>query len=408
MIVANFADLHARGKDLTAFRHQWRTALEIAADRGATLATIAGDIFDRSNIADRHASAGAIAGAVIAPIDQFIRGGGHVVMLPGNHDWAGPGVEDALRVFDGMAGVTVLRESGERLPAFDGGEGVSVFALPWRWNSAEHADAALDRLAAFAAEETHAKRILLAHVQVAGARMSGHMTCDTAAAGSGHWRLSRAALERAATVFDRICLGDFHGRQDLTNRGGYVGALRQLSFGEEYNQQGFELWNSDTGAVEWIEVAEARRHVTIVVRSGERMPTAEELMGLGDVHVRVQADGFEPDRADALRLEAAGARVEACIDAPERMNRVANVPEGLLDRPADVLRFWNANQKEPISDAALSALIDELGVLLSPSQAPTGQDAEPTAAGVPPLPAVTPAAVTEIANEEVAATCAPF
>jgi hypothetical protein len=340
VIIASFADLHARGLDLGDFAAQWTAALNVCAARHVDLILIAGDVFDRSNIGGGGASTGAVARAVIGPLDSLRHCLKRVIAIPGNHDQAGIGSVDALTVLEAMPTVQIARwpqwiQRGE----------VAVCCVPWSW-SGENAEAAI-RAAMKEKPGGSAKSILLAHLQVGGAKMSATQT----AKGADTWSVSRVFLE--SLPFDRVVLGDFHPRQDLTGgRGGYVGALRQLDHGEEGNPAGFEIWNSETNRVEWVELDAAPRYRTVEIEHGQPIPKA----GPNEI-LRVRTLGFVPTRAEAM---AAGAnnghaiKIEPVLERVERISRADDVPIGALNDPSALLAIWT--EKNQIGDADVARL----------------------------------------------------
>ncbi|HUT58703.1 MAG TPA: metallophosphoesterase, partial [Phycisphaerae bacterium] len=255
MKIANVADIHARGKDLSACRDQLAAMVAECIKRQVALVTIAGDIFDRASIGDNHASTGAIAEVPIRAVAELTKHGIEVLMIPGNHDVSGAGSADALHVFDGMAKVHVVRDPCWWVYTDDQCDNVHIFCLPWSWSGEDPGDIL------WVQSVSRKATLLLAHVRVTGAKMSRDFTCD---AKPGTWQVSRGFLE--LLPFDHFALGDFHARQNLTNgRGGYVGAIMQHNFGEEGNPAGFEVWNTETNETEWVELDAAPRYQTTTI-----------------------------------------------------------------------------------------------------------------------------------------------
>ena len=207
--------------DLNETRRQLQDL--IGSSKDCELLVLCGDIFDRPSIGDEYASTGAIAEVAIEAVASFAEHG-RVVMVPGNHDYAGSGAADALHVFDRMKDVDILREP-EKFAYGD----LRITAVPWMWSGSLD-PSLLDGI-----------DLLFGHIRTGGALMGRHINYETKV---GDWTISRAQLDNCTAK--HIALGDFHGRQDLTGRGGYVGALRQVTFGEEGNPQGFEIYDTDT------------------------------------------------------------------------------------------------------------------------------------------------------------------
>ena len=336
MIIANTGDWHLRGKDLDAARAQLLEMTRECRARGVTLVTIAGDVFDRDNIGDNHVRTGGVEEVGIEAITALTDGGIEVLMILGNHDIAGVGSADALHCFDNRPLVSIVREP--RVVELT--DGLFMACAPWSWAGGD-AEAAITALMPFNA--------LLAHVQVTGARMSGAFTCE---AKPGAWQVSRAFLEDIPAV-RHIALGDFHARQNLAGgRGGYVGALRQLNFGEEGNPAGFELWDSETGAVEWVELSAAPRYRTITVPAGQTCAAVEP----SDAErLRYRFEGGPPDPVLVAELENAGYSVESIVTAVERVRR-AEVPAGIASNPHAMIDLFASVAEPPIGAERLAGM----------------------------------------------------
>lgn len=350
MKIANLADLHAGAIDLKTWRRQWDAAMAEVIRNNVQLVTIAGDVFDAESvgIARKHYRTGDVVDAVKAPIIWALeqRPALEFVLIPGNHDFNTDGSTDALATLDGIGGVTILREIG-----WESVKGFSIFALPWRYtgrSAEEIMQEALD-------DDGFGGNIFLAHVQVNGAKMNTNRVCES----SGRWTLSRATLDRIAERFERVVLGDFHHRHDLTGNGGYVGALCQNNFGEENNLAGFEIFDTMSETVEWITLHEAPTHATFEVEAAKDF----DLLGLDamralNVKSRVIISGFEPDREIVNRLEAAGVQVIQEIPAVERVSRVSDIPDNITNDPEALMRLYSENQSTPWTEEEMKRRIE--------------------------------------------------
>lgn len=345
--IAIFADLHARGKDLPAFRKQWEAALLAASKLGCRHILNAGDVFDSSNICDPRATTGAIIQAVMEPLlaHDFES---HLVVV-GNHDVRGVGATDALAAMEANPTVRVIRKPEIRVVS-NPGTPIVVYGLPWDWTPGACPERAIDAMLA-ERFDPDAFNILLGHANVVGGRMNNGKTYDGAS-----WAISRAYLDNSP--FDRIALGHYHGRCKLVpGRGGYVGALRQADFGEEGNPMGFEVYTPEDGTAEWIEIEEAPRMRTVVMTSPGPLPVAGEREIL-----RVQCEGWEPSVTDAAVVERGGAvKIETLVEYEERAARLSEVPEGIINRPTDIMRLWAESITPPIEPEEMG----ELETLLS-------------------------------------------
>ena len=346
MLIANVADIHARGKDLEACRSQLAAMVAECVRREVSLVTFAGDIFDKSSIQDQHASTGAIAAVVIGAVAELTKHGIEVLMIPGDHDQAGSGSADALHVFDGMAGVMV-----ERYVEWVDFPNFSVFCVPWFWSGLDpsgYINVAKDRIG-----RPPRQNMLLAHIRIGGAILSGTQTCEEVnKSATRTWQVPRAFLE--SLPFDHFALGNFHKRQDLTGgRGGFIGALRQNDFGFEGDPAGFETWDSETGATEWVELDAAPTYRTLEIGSGQMPPEKPE--GNERLKIRYTCGGIIGGNEAVSRLEAAGMEVEHIIDREERTQR-AEVPEGIIHKPHELIDLWVGTQTPPIEGERLAAM----------------------------------------------------
>ena len=348
MKIALTADWHFRGKDLEAAVHQGLALVHAAQERDCKVLGIAGDQFDRSSIGDNQASTGGIAAGLLMVLGEARAANMDVICIVGNHDQAGAGSLDAMHILDGRLGIHVARDAQSSCIEKDN---VRFCCLPWQWSGDINSDW---QTVCEQARGWNDQTVLLAHAQVIGAAYgAGGRACEP---NDGKWQITRQMLEESP--FDYIALGDFHKRQDLSGgRGGYVGALRQLNFGEEGNPAGFEVWDSETNETGWVELDAAPRYRTVTLQSGEKAPNPDP-----NERLRVQWIG-DVDYAEVRALEAKGVDVEQILEREERVQR-AEVPEGVVDRPHDLIRLYAENQEPPITGERLEqmlAVFDRVG-----------------------------------------------
>jgi DNA repair exonuclease SbcCD nuclease subunit len=343
-MIATIADLHARGRDLEAFSRQFSSALSRAQELGVTTLLLAGDVFHRPNIADSPATTGAVVRAVAEPLAAFAERV-PVYAIPGNHDKESAGADDALYALDPIPGVAVIRSP--QWVVVNGPNPARVFFFPWSFDGSPIQTL---RRAVEDAQTLHtfAKNyptLLCAHISVVGARFQRAVLARHASA------CSVTVEELRALPFDRFALGDFHMRQDLTDgRGGYVGALRQLTFGEADNPTGFEVWTPGTGEARFVEIDEAPRHEILTWTQGE--PRPEPTPGR---RTRILTPGWSPAsdlRTPDVSWSVATERTPARLDA----GTIASV---LGDAHA-LLDLWLAANPTPDADALHATLTDLL------------------------------------------------
>lgn len=329
MKIAICADLHLGAGDLHQASEQLSEMLEKSAHCG--LLCIAGDIFDSPSIGDARTT-GAIARVAIEAVSAYPR----AILLVGNHDSAGAGSEDALHVFDGMPSVRVVRQAN--MVGLTGGH--LITCVPWQWGEV-------------AAEQIPFGGncdLFLGHLRIGGALLTAKMAYETRA---GDFGMSRAVLEQIPAK--HVALGDFHKRQDLTGgRGGYVGALRQLNFGDEGNPQGFEILDTDTWTVEWVELGQCPYHRTVEINPGEEKPR----QGLNErLRVRYLS---APDPDEVRELEAEGVVVQHVTEREERVAR-AEIPPGVMQDKRELIRLWAANQNPQVDGERLERMVEVYG-----------------------------------------------
>lgn len=374
MKIASTADWHIGLRDLAMEARQLSALASEIAARGVDLMLHAGDVYHRPNVAYGGASVGDVQSVVFEAMrDIALAAVQWPIIVAGNHDYDPEHAPPQM--------LTVDEDTREaRVIVRDG---LAVIALPWAWNPARSAEAEIESLLPLLPPRgAGVARALLGHVQVPGARYNAGAARTHGACGA--WELSRAFLE--SLDVDRVILGDFHARQpDLAGpgRGGYVGALMQGNHGEAGNPAGFEIWDTETGAVEWVELSEADRYETVEVRPGEPIPMARP-----GWRTRAQCVGWTPSRAECHAPEASGVRVQYAVEELERAARGGEIDAGAVAAdPHAIIRLWAEHNGIDAERAA--ALIE----------AHDREEAAPAAAKPEPEPEAAPAIQTQ--TEEV-------
>jgi exonuclease SbcC len=350
MKIAIYADLHPQGARLAEWARQWETSLCIAREKCEQV-LIAGDLFDQPNIADRDETAGAIIRAINGPIAaHYSDAPGKITAIPGNHDKANDSCVDACAAIEELVNVVRIPEwitlRGEE------GEVLHVACVPWFW--LRNAEDEITKL--MASKPKTGKTMLLAHVQVIGARQTESQICE-----HGTFAVSRQFLE--SLPVDYIRLGDFHARQELVaGKGGYVGALWQCNMGEAGNPQGFEILDTETGAVEWIEVSEARRHQVEEFDSPDGLMEFTRGIDVEPIErLWIRTDGFMMAPEEKRRLQMLGVRVShKNLPRPERAARTITIPAGALQDDAATLRLYCDSRAGEVSTDELVLITDEM------------------------------------------------
>lgn len=346
MRLANFADLHACGKDLPAFSRQWDAGIDRAIAERVDAVTIAGDVFDSAEIGDQYASDGAVLEAVQRPLVRLAEAGIPAYIVSGDHDQAGAGRASAILGLAGIPGVTCTVEP-TLMSISKHGEHVNLYMLPWDWTPGVSAEAEIETLLGLANPLLKATRILIGHVSTSGLLMNRHRAAERIEAPSSrarNWQVSREYLDEliASGRVHHIRLGDFHLRHEH-----YIGALRQRNHGEEGNPQGFEILDTSTGEKTWIELDEAPRYRTVEVGVGEMAPDAP-----GENEILKVRLNCEMVPGGIRQLENAGIQVERIVEREERRTR-ADVPAGIVHDDDAMIRMYAKTRNPPVEGAEL-------------------------------------------------------
>lgn len=329
-MIAVIADLHIRGKDRDEFEAQLEAVIESIIQKKCTLVLLPGDIFDASNVADSYASTGDLTLSLRKHFSRLLNNGvKDILAIPGNHDKANESMLDALAILEPM--FTVIRT-----PKWYKIQEIDIACLPWIWSG----DA--DRLLADLAKtkpNNSKYSILLGHLRVVRAWKNNNIQAR---------KESFAASMESISSFpvDRVCLGDLHMRQDLTNgRGGFVGSLRQCRRTEEGNPQGYELIDPTTGNYEFVEINEYPRYFTTTWSVGsDPVPEIPE-----NVRATVKVSNDIPEE-EIKKLEESGVRV---ITPTKIKTRTLRTDEELdftiKDDPLELFNVWQKHiDTEPV------------------------------------------------------------
>ena len=259
--------------------------MDYAHGKGYDMIACAGDVFDHVNVAGKEATVGTIYNAFLEP---FLKQAKPIktVLIFGNHDIGDAFERDALSPLEGCPWITVIRK-----PGVHDVEGISICALPWlsrevlaarlaasrKISLKEAVDQATssimnlpDRLRAEVKERTEAGKfvLFLGHMEVTGAKMS-----NGEAQANGNFEFDPQTL--ASIGANAYALGHIHVRQKIPGlpnaNDGYIGALCQLSFGEEGNPCGcrsIEIEGNGIIGDSWLENKASPRYVTVETLEG--------------------------------------------------------------------------------------------------------------------------------------------
>jgi exonuclease SbcC len=292
-------DMHLKDKRLNDIAEAWRRAVSLASKNGVDLIAQAGDVFDHVNVYGKNEVVGTIYDAFLSPYrdqEKPIR----TIIIPGNHDIGGAMDKDALTPIDCYPWITVAR----RPEVVDVMPGLSVCAVPWVSRSnlvsklvqrgSSPGDAAgkvgnalsdlFHELRSKVEERRRSGRfvLFLGHLEVTGAKLTGGQVQS-----GGAFEFSPASL--ASIGASAYALAHIHIRQPVPGlpnpNDGYLGALCQLSFGEEGNAAGcrvIEVAGDKIVSDQWVNNSASPRYVTV---------SSLEEKGFRDVdHVRLRAE----------------------------------------------------------------------------------------------------------------------
>ncbi|GEM_PF-6020331 len=326
MKLAFIGDIHARGAD-TRSTDALGQAIDLSHD--CLIRVIAGDLFDRYNVADRDASVGTIYRRVIDSIEGTCDD--EIVVVRGNHDQAGLGQKDALEPLDRL---TVYR-----MVALTTDSDLAILYIPWGASDYRLSDENLVRW------KSAKRRAIVAHCDINVALTnSDRMMVGGSFVIDKEWLLSMNA--------DVVALGHIHKRQDMGLGkvfGGYLGSLVQCNFGEgfcaipgkerEHQPQGFLVWDTDSNTIEWREV-KAARHWTV--------PTE----WYADFHAQIpECDRVKVKGTTRPLILPAGVCYEPIIEAVVRESRTTGIEAD--ESPESLLQHWHGATQGKVDLAKL-------------------------------------------------------
>ena len=247
MLISVLADLHFRGKKLQDKISAWEQAVEKMIERKVDRLILAGDTFERRNIADREATIGMIYKAFMDQANRLLAAGIEIVALKGNGKHEGKNGEQPgpLEVFKGTD-IKVVD-----LNYFFRDLDHAIFFIPAIDNQVEYEKLKEDMAAAkadFAKLKNY--KMVVHHLQLTGAIADNGRQMP-----GDNFDVSPAELEDLGA--DLIIGGHIHKRQPY-----YVGALTQDDFGDEGNPQGFMIVDTEKRTQEFVEI-EAPKYMTI-------------------------------------------------------------------------------------------------------------------------------------------------
>jgi len=185
-----------------------------------------------------------------------------------------------------------------------------------------------------------------------GSVLVGHLEMAGAVLGPGEYESGRGLtvtdLRRAG--FQRAFLGHYHKRQKIGQDGEYwyIGSLLQHNFGEEGNEVGLTVWDTDSDAVEFVPNCKSPKFVTLDLTDEKCQPHLIDPANYvrvrgcpkenqGGVRKALLAKGgagvtFETKRMDNQVTRLAAARAETINDDDLLREYVARCAPDCLDK----------------------------------------------------------------------------
>ncbi len=324
MKLAFIGDIHAKGSDLERTAGALQQAVEDVS-RSSLFCDeiiIAGDVFDRFNVADREASVGSVYRAVIDAV-SFRK----PISIVGNHDLAGAGQKDALEPLSEI--IEVKRQMEIKIITDPFGDKIALLFIPWGCDPSISPADDTD----FQNWHNANRRAIVAHCDIDGA-----LTNTDRMMVGGSFSLDKDWLRSMNA--DVVALGHIHKRQDLGLGkvfGGYLGSLVQCNFGEgfcaipgkerEHQPQGFLVWDTESNTIEWRDV-QAARFWTV--------PTE----WYADFHAQIpEGDRVKVKGTTRPLILPAGVCYEPIIEAVVRESRTTGIEAD--ESPESLLQHWH-------------------------------------------------------------------
>lgn len=349
-------DVHLRASDIGVGGPVFLAACQSAQDHKCDALIIGGDLFDSTLIGGRGASTGTVVSWAKRGLAAF---DGIIYILLGNHELPGVGQAHALEVLRGLPNVEIIDKDcvvdvcGAKIAFLPYISPAHFFSHHPEWTPDERrerfAQALVSILEALKAQKPD---IFVGHCAITGAvaNKSGFRIF-----GSGN--TMELMADQVLSVAPKVAWGDFHRRQSFSpNRpnDGYVGALRQLNFGEEGNPTGYRIIGTDTGEDEFIEIASQQYFNVEAQEYGEQ---AERFIALAAAGAIVKVRGSEFPSTGFFEELPAGIRFErtAPDELIQRRSDESFAPD---ESTAALLAKWH---RHAVPDVSIEQLTEAFG-----------------------------------------------
>lgn len=362
--IALIGDLHFRDKALAEIAGAWDLTVDRCNKEKVIGVLQAGDVWDYFNIAGRAASFGTVFSAFAEPIRKKLRvtidRETGMIIISGNHDKAGPGQQDGLVPFDGYKGIKVAH-----YPQVFQADGYAVACLPWMTKANLVAKKEYQDLDAAGIEELYNRKladvlsllkedlakaegfkILLGHCELPGVKLRD----DHYMTAGGSFQMDQSLLEQVGA--DRIVLGHIHLRQSW-----YLGALTQLSFGDEGNPTGFEILDTETGESEYIGI-DSPRYWTFT--SEEWTAEGEAVKQLPETdHIKIRGTSLPTGDGLFPAILPDNVQFEKVVESQIMTRRLSENLDPTSD-PRELLKVWTRETACALPPESLIAGLEPL------------------------------------------------
>ena len=296
MRVAHVADLHISGKNYDRCKKALDQVVEYVCDHKNDIDTVvfSGDVFELGNVADRFKSVGDLQKLFLDAVRRMCA---EIFILEGNHDQsAGLSALEFLRgrieyrcypystdVFKIHVVSTI--KTRDFSPYIEKSMCQFIF-IPWIPIKGRNTITLVREKLKGLKIAKECPTLLFGHLNIVGNKI-GRVTED-----SPH---SFTMEELESIGADYMSFGHIHKRGN-----GYCGALFQQNFGEEGNPQGFEVIDTETMEVEYVEIdlPEHKTFQNIAEANAYTKPVLRRIRVTEGEKVESLSENFETDRIE--------------------------------------------------------------------------------------------------------------
>ena len=331
---AVIADLHIRGSDLKATGDALLIVEHELKKRKVDTLFIAGDVFDKATIGDSGYPAPTV-GKLFNDFLSVVRyNRTDVVVINGNHDFAGPGRTSAIELFNR----DIILHTEVSCSTI---KGLNYIPIPWRWGEAM---------------EPQYKTIMSFIEEQKPSLIVGHCNIQNQAYRPGKFheqkddfKCSWEMSEKFARELKKLCpvvrFGHYHKRSEF-----FVGGIREMNFGEEGNPCGMEVYSETPSGfdMEYVSWESPVKHKTFRYKNPSKFPVISEL---DFDKVRVVCDGWKPNPFEKEEFIRSGGVVEVqnFDDEAKRVIVPVMTDKAKDASPREMIQIWHESKGGQLS-----------------------------------------------------------